>query len=71
MPQSFRNAPAIFQQKMDNVLRDEIGRSCFWYADDILIFCKTAKEHGKAYERIRKLLQENGLKINEEKCVFK
>jgi RNase H-like domain found in reverse transcriptase/Reverse transcriptase (RNA-dependent DNA polymerase) len=71
MPMGFKNAPAIFQRYMDNVLGKEIGRSCFVYVDDILIFGKDEISHDEAYERVFKLLKDNNLLINEEKTQYK
>lgn len=71
MPMGFKNAPAIFQRYMDNVLGDEIRKSCFCYVDDILIFGRSEREHDEAYERIIAKLKEHGLKINEEKTIYK
>ncbi|KAF9761339.1 Retrovirus-related Pol polyprotein from transposon opus [Nosema granulosis] len=43
MPMGFKNSPAVFQRFMDQVLGDEIGKSCFVYVDDILIFGQTER----------------------------
>ena len=39
------NAPATFMKLMTHVLRDGLGRWCFVYLDDILIFSDTYKDH--------------------------
>ncbi|KAF9745490.1 Retrovirus-related Pol polyprotein from transposon opus, partial [Nosema granulosis] len=67
MPMGFKNAPAIFQRFMDNVLEPEIGKTCYVYVDDILIFGNDEKSHDEAYERIMKILERSSLKINKEK----
>lgn len=33
-----KNAPAIFQRALDDILREHIGKICFIYIDDIKIF---------------------------------
>ena len=39
------NAPAVFQNLVNDVLRDVIGRFVFVYIDDILIFSKDPEAH--------------------------
>lgn len=71
MPQGFKNSPAVFQRMMDMILKEDIGRGCFVYVDDILIAGKTEDEHDKLLTRVMKKLIEAGLQGNENKCVFK
>jgi hypothetical protein len=71
MPMGFRNAPAIFQRHMDRVLEDEIGKSCFVYVDDILIFSKGEEEHEAVFKNIIDILNKNHLEINNEKTIYK
>lgn len=35
-----KNAPSIFRRVMDDVLREHIGKKCYVYIDDIIIFGK-------------------------------
>lgn len=71
MPMGFKNSPAIFQRVMDNALREEIGKCCFVYVDDILVFGRTEKEHDLGLERVLKQLERNKLEINKEKTILK
>jgi hypothetical protein len=71
MPMGFKNSPAIFQRYMDRILGDEIGKSCFVYVDDILIFGETEKEHDDNLKRVIKLLLKGGLVANKEKIEFR
>jgi hypothetical protein len=71
MPMGFKNAPAVFQRFMDNILREELQKSCWCYVDDILIFGSTEKEHDDNLERIKKLIKSYGLEINEKKSEYK
>lgn len=57
MPMGFKNAPAVFQRFMDNLLKTEIGKSCIVYVDDILVFGKNEKEHDEALYRVKNLLE--------------
>lgn len=39
-----KNAPAILQRAIDDVLRQYIGKICYVYIDDVIIFGKTLEE---------------------------
>ena len=39
------NAPATFQALMNEVLREQVGRYCLVYLDDILVYRNTPEEH--------------------------
>jgi len=41
MPFGLTNAPRIFQREMDDILREQVGKTCHVYMDDIIIFSKT------------------------------
>jgi hypothetical protein len=56
MPMGFKKSPAVFQRYMDNVLGEFIGKSCYIYVDDILIFEEDDKSHDEAYKKIMKKL---------------
>ena len=47
LPFGLRNAPAIFQRALDDVLREHIGVRCYIYVDDIIIFSKNKGDHFK------------------------
>jgi transposase InsO family protein len=70
MPLGICNGPAVFQRLMDKVLgKLRFGRIiCFM--DDLLIATKSIEENMQCLESVLKVLQENGLTINLEKCNF-
>ena len=39
-----KNAPQIFQRRMDNIFKD-LNCCCLVYIDDILVFFKTIEQH--------------------------
>jgi hypothetical protein len=41
MPFGHKNAPAVFQSMMDEVLADVMFLKCFVYIDDVVVFGKT------------------------------
>ena len=69
MPFGLKNAPAVFQRCMEEVLRD-----CFDYSapyiDDILVFSKDGVEHGEHLRRVLGALSDHGLSIRLSKCEF-
>ncbi|KAF9761678.1 Retrovirus-related Pol polyprotein from transposon gypsy [Nosema granulosis] len=63
----FKNSPSIFQRIMDKVLEDEIGKCCYVYVDDIIIFSKNKSEHIKDSIKIFEKLIGAGLTANKKK----
>lgn len=70
MPFGLKNAPATFQRLMNEILRDFINKTCVVYLDDVLIFSTSIQEHIKSISDIFKVLEENKLKIQIDKCNF-
>jgi hypothetical protein len=62
------SAPAIFQQKMDEILPRRNGVVC--YMDDILVTGKSDSEHIENVRSVFDQLKRFGLKIRLEKCRF-
>ncbi|KAF6033960.1 hypothetical protein EB796_007734 [Bugula neritina] len=61
-------APALWQNAMEQVLMG-IERVQVYY-DDILIAGRTEKEHVKLLDQVMTRLEEYGLRLNEQKCMF-
>ncbi|GJV71544.1 ORFIII-like polyprotein [Tanacetum coccineum] len=59
MPFGLKNAPAVFQRKMDKCFK---GTESFIavYIDDILVFSKNEKDHAKHLEKMLKICEDNG-----------
>ena len=70
MPFGLKNAPEIFQRAVDDVLREFIGKICFVYIDDIIIFSKSEEDHAQYLELIFQTLQQANFKIQSDKCEF-
>nr|GFC11873.1 ORFIII-like polyprotein [Tanacetum cinerariifolium] len=66
MPFGLKNAPAVFQRKMDKCFK---GTESFIavYIDDILVFSKNEKEHAKHLEKMLKIYEDNGLVLSPTK----
>lgn len=52
LPFGLKNAPAIFQRTIDDVLKEYIGKICYVYRDEIVILGKDEEEHLKNLETI-------------------
>ena len=63
MPFGLRNAGATYQRCMTQVFGDNIGRTVEAYADDIVVKSRKASD-------LLDDLEEKGIKLNPEKCVF-
>lgn len=70
LPFGLRNAPSIFQRAIDDILREYIGKCCYVYMDDIIIFSPNAKTHLEDIEKIVSKLKDSGMKISTEKSKF-
>uniref|UniRef100_A0A5S6QMV4 RNA-directed DNA polymerase n=1 Tax=Trichuris muris TaxID=70415 RepID=A0A5S6QMV4_TRIMR len=61
-------APGVFQRLMETLLQGIPGVKP--YLDDILITGRSEKEHDWRLEQVLKILANNGLRLNKEKCSF-
>lgn len=70
LPFGLRNAPAIFQRALDDVLRDHIGKRCYVYIDDILVFGSSKEEHVNNLRMVLETLEQANLKVQLDKSEF-
>lgn len=70
MPFGLKNAPSTFQRVMDNVLREHIGKLCFVYMDDIIVYSTSLEEHICSLKKIFETLDKYNLKLQLDKCEF-
>lgn len=71
LPFGLKNAPAIFQRMIDDVLKEYIGKICYVYIDDIIIFGgSTEDDHLKNVEKIFHKLERANLRVNLDKTQF-
>ena len=64
------NGPTIFQRTMDRVLQGLIGRCCYVYIDDIVIYSHNLGEHVQHLRLVLERLRHFGLKVKPSKCAF-
>ena len=71
MPMGLSNAPAIFQQAMNQILREHIVAGyCMVYLDDIIIMSKNNHEHAKQVDAVLTSLHEHNLFCQLPKCFW-
>jgi len=61
MPQELCNALATWQRFMIWILRDYIGKICYVYIDDIIIFSNSIEEHHRNVCLVLQVIHEAGL----------
>jgi len=71
MPFGLTNAPSTFQDMMNHVLSDILDVGVLAHMDDILVYGKTEEKHDRLVKEVLGRLQENGLAVSLEKCVWK
>lgn len=70
LPFGLKNAPSIFQRALDDILREHIGKICYIYIDDIIVFSPDAETHSKNLEKIFETLNNANIKCQLDKCEF-
>ncbi|UYV83522.1 K02A2.6-like [Cordylochernes scorpioides] len=66
LPFGISSAPEVFQ--MSNLLESQSGVNC--HMDDIVIWGATQEEHDERLRCVLRKLQDSGLTLNKEKCIF-
>jgi len=67
MPFGLPNAPRIFQRAMDDILKEQIGKTCHVYMDDIILFSNLIERHYIDLNQIINILLSANMKIFLEK----
>lgn len=70
MPFGLKGGPATFQRLMDQTLKDILGKHCFVYLDDIVVYSNTITEHIERLNKIFEKLHLAKLKLQPQKCHF-
>ena len=70
MPFGLKNAPAIFQRAIDDILRNFIGKIKYVYIDDVIVFGDSLDNHLENLDTILKTLNNARLKIQLDKSEF-
>ena len=64
-----KNAPQIFQRRMDNIFKD-LNHCCLVYINDILIFSKTIEQHKDDVLAITQRCIDHGIILGKNKCIY-
>ena len=70
MPFGLANAPAIFQNMINDILREYLDQGVLAYLDDILIYSKNMEEHVGLVKKVLQKLKENHLAVAAHKSIF-
>ena len=70
MPFGLCNAPSIFQETMNEVIRKHLRRSIMVFFDDILIYSKILEEHMQHLDQALHILEAHHFFIKPSKCAF-
>ena len=71
MPMGLSNAPAVFQQAMNQVLREQIRNGyCLVYLDDIIIMSRSLSDHEKHLDAVLTQLHKHNLFCQLPKCFW-
>lgn len=67
LPFGLKNAASIFQRTIDDILREQIGKFCYVYVDDVIIFSENEEMHVKHVDWVLKSLLEANMRVSVEK----
>ena len=68
LPFGVHSASEVFQQKAAQILDGQNG--VINYQDDILIWASSKEEHEQRLTDVMRCIENSGMKLNMEKCVF-
>lgn len=68
MPFGLCNAPATFQNAMNEILRPVIDKCALVYLDDVIIYSQSGEQHKKDIKKVMELLNQQKLTVSQRKC---
>ena len=70
MPFGLTNAPTTFQQEMNDIFREQLGKFVVIFLDDILVYSGTLREHAKYVWLVLQTLRDKQFYAKISKCEF-
>ena len=70
LPMGLKTSPASFSRVMRIIFGDLIGKICYVYLDDIIVYGATKEEHAHNLQIVLNRLRQVNLRINLKKCNF-
>jgi len=70
LPFILKNASSIFQRALDDVLREHIGKICYVYINDVIIFSNNEADHVRHIDAVLKCLIDANMRVSQEKTSF-
>lgn len=70
MPMGLKTSPPVFSRIMRTALGDLVGKICYIYLDDVIIYGSTINDHERNLRQVLERLRKIGLQINFKKCKF-
>src|SRR6184192_144836 len=70
MPFGLKGAPATFQQFVDDIFREYLGKFAVIYIDDLAVFSNTREDHHNHLRQIFQTMREKQIYTKREKCYF-
>lgn len=70
MPFGLTNAPAVFQRRINTVLRECLGEYAMAYLDDIIIYSEKEEDHPEHVKEVLRQIIEAKLYLKLRKCEF-
>jgi hypothetical protein len=70
MPFGLCNAPATFQNYINEAVRNYLDHFCTAYIDDILVYSENEEEHTEHVLKVLRRLRERKLQLDIDKCDF-
>ncbi|KAH8236313.1 hypothetical protein KR032_000351 [Drosophila birchii] len=70
LPFGLKNAASIFQRTIDDILREQIGKFCYVYVDDVIVFSEDENAHVRHVDWVLKSLHDANMTVSMQKSRF-
>jgi len=65
-----KNAASIFQRTIDDILREQIGKFCYVYVDDVIVFSEDENANIRHVDWVFKSLHDANMRVSAQKSRF-